>query len=82
MLSSGACDAESDVGERLNDWVEAGLSGARWDRLIVAAGHFARLPVVMGRLLASVLPNLLVEPTLAKLSFTVELAHRGLFLPA
>jgi hypothetical protein len=77
------CDAESDVGERLNDRVEGGLSGARWDRLIAAAGqHFARLPVVMGRLLSSVLPSLLVEPTLAKLSFTVELGHRGLFLTA
>jgi hypothetical protein len=74
---------ESDVGERLNDRVEGGLSGARWDRLIVAAGeHFTRLPVVMGRLLASVFPSLLVEPTLAKLSFTVELGHRGLFLTA
>jgi hypothetical protein len=36
------CDVESDVGERLNDRVEGGLSGARWDRLLVAAAQHSR----------------------------------------
>jgi len=74
---------KSDVGERLNDVVEGGLWDALWHRLIVAAGqHVAQLPVVMGRLLASILLGLLVEPALAKLSLTVELGHGGLLLTA
>jgi hypothetical protein len=66
----------------LNDGVDSRLSGARWDRLIVAAGqHVARLPVVLGRMLASVLLGLLVKPALAKLSFTLSLAMVVFFLP-
>jgi hypothetical protein len=76
--------AESDVGERLNDGVESGRSGARGDRLIVAAGqHVAGLSLLMGRCqLPSALLGLLLDPALAKLSFAVELCHRGLPLSA
>jgi hypothetical protein len=84
-LSDGGESGLSDGGESgLSDGGENRLSGARGGRLIIAAArHIARLTWLLGRrVLLGVLFGLLVESALAKLSFTVELGHRGLLVPA